>query len=334
MELRPCSDAQGDVVSELTFSSWGAPHVTFPQYLDREEHFRATQFGAWIADYVFVPAAEPESTDIRGYLEIFQRRAALRPHDGSAPLTFDAYSVAFVVTPEGHRRQGHASAMLSAFLEAMSAMKDAVSGAPLPYLVSNLYSDVGAKLYAASGWDLVESTEIVLPSTLAATPTVAAMDRAAMLAELAPGQVAFLLSADCFEFYHVKHRYCGTHRHGMATLPTKYGAIVSNGDETLGYALWTYNFEEGTLDVLKYRALSQNFDVFGALLPTLLAEATAWGLGSVCLWPTKQMARHPIIAAHTHARKDSLSMLLVRGNSPEASDQPFEWVGDELYLYA
>ncbi|KDO17900.1 hypothetical protein SPRG_21599 [Saprolegnia parasitica CBS 223.65] len=320
LELRLRSKAQEDRVNILTYSSWGAPHVTFPQYLVREAHFRSTQFGAWMADYVFIPKNDPDTVDIRGYLEIFQRRAVLRPHDGSPAITFDAYSVA----------------------------------SALPYLVSNLYSDVGTSFYAKCGWDLVASDEILLPvattlpeydaslvliTSLAALEPIAALDRAAMIATLRAGEVGFLLTTDCIEFYHVKHRYCGVHRHQMTTLPTNYGAYLQEKGTIRGYVIWTYNFEERTLDVLKFRALDDATDVFAAFGPTLHAEAAAWGLDHICLWPTRDMALPESIRALARPRDDSLSMLLVQGNHAGPEDdansaKPFQWVADELYLYA
>ncbi|EQC30250.1 hypothetical protein SDRG_12100 [Saprolegnia diclina VS20] len=354
LELRLRSKSQEDRVNVLTYSSWGAPHVTFPQYLVREAHFRSTQFGAWMADYVFIPKNDPDTLDIRGYLEIFQRRAVLRPHDASPPISFDAYSVASVFTPEGYRKQGLGSAMLAAFLQRMAAMTDSSSGKTLPYLVSNLYSDVGTSFYAKCGWNLVASDEILLPvastslpvhdaslvlmTSLAALEPIAVLDRAAMMANLRPGEVGFLLTTDCIEFYHVKHRYCGVHRHHMTTLPTNYGVYLHENGVVRGYVIWTYNFEERTLDVLKFRALDDATDVFAAFAPTLHAEAAAWGLDHICLWPTKDMALPESIRALARPRDDSLSMLLVQANhaNPEGdtSVETFQWVADELYLYA
>ncbi|OQS06645.1 hypothetical protein THRCLA_20323 [Thraustotheca clavata] len=338
MELRYANEDQDDEVTEITYLSWGAPHVTRDQYKEREDLFRSTNFGQWMIDYVFVPKNDRDTIDVRGYLELFKRTCVIFPHDESTILTLDCYSVASVFTPEKHRKKGYASAMLQAFVASQSFQ---------PYIVSNLYSDIGAKFYTENGWKLFSSEEIIFPvnqdeefnviessqlytiDSRAELDEVCELDRKNMMGALKPGQVGILMTSDCIEFYHVKHKYCGKHNHKLEVLSTKYGAYTRNQSGITDYVLWTYNFESTTLDVLKYHA---QLDVLPELIQLMKAEAKEWGLISIRLWPTKEMQLPVNVLDLAQPRSTGLSMLLVKSNND--TNEAFEWISNEKYLYA
>ncbi|KDO17899.1 hypothetical protein SPRG_15675 [Saprolegnia parasitica CBS 223.65] len=332
MELRKGSAAQGHQVSVLTYPEWGAPTVSFEEYREREVQFRASEFGqTLVTDYVLVPTTDHSTLDLRGYLEVFAQRCILWPPTALAPICVDAFSVASLFTPENHRRKGYGAITLQAFLARQRS----------DYIVSNLYSDIGTKLYLANGWSPHPSDEIVLPADFdvslvpvaASAPVVltvidsmdvltaiAARDQADMQADLQPGQVGFLLTAEYIAYFHAKYKYFATHRLGLADLPTSYGLCVRDlaTNELRGYVLYAYNFEDDQLDVLKYRALGA--DVFD--------------LSSVGLWPTSAMELPFEIAKRRTPRSDSLSMLLVEAAAGRAPVTGLEWVANEKYLYA
>ncbi|KDO19140.1 hypothetical protein SPRG_15705 [Saprolegnia parasitica CBS 223.65] len=344
VELRIGDDAQETQVDVLTYEEWGAPHLTYDEYLDREDQFRATAFAQdAVTDYVLVPTSDPGTLDLRGYLEVFKRPVVLRPWNKSAGLVYlDGWSVASVFTPARHRKQGYASAMLAAFLQKKKDEED-------QYTVVNLYSDIGTGFYATRGYVLAPSLAISLPTST--TPSraelprtwtlrlleshadleaIAAHDRERLAASLAPGELAFLLSADAITFFHVQHAYFARKHLTLPTLPTTYGVVLEAAGSILGYLVWAHNFEENALDILKY-AGSQP-DVFAACLATLHEEAAQWGLANIVLWPTDEMALPTDVRATATPRDDSLSMVLVR--SSEEEDAPYTWVANEKYLYA
>ncbi|EQC30249.1 hypothetical protein SDRG_12099 [Saprolegnia diclina VS20] len=346
MELRKGSSDQSRQVSVLTYPEWGAPTVSFDEYREREVQFRASKFGQkLVTDYVLVPTTDPDTLDLRGYLEVFAQRCILWPHTAPAPMFAEAFSVASLFTPETHRRQGYGAITLQAFLVREQ----------FDYIVSNLYSDIGTKLYHANGWSPHPSDEIVLPAdfdvsqtstkacahvvvsaidSMAALNAIAARDQADMTAGLQPGQVGFLLTAEYIAYFHAKYRYFATHRLGYCDLPTSYGLCVRDAatNALRGYVLWAHNFEDDQLDVLKYRAIGG--DAFALILPHLLSEARQWKLASVGLWPTPAMELPFEIARRRTPRSDSLSMLLVQAGAGRAPVTGLEWVANEKYLYA
>ncbi|EQC25132.1 hypothetical protein SDRG_16988 [Saprolegnia diclina VS20] len=343
VELRIGDDAQETQVDVLTYEEWGAPHLTYDEYLDREDQFRATPFADdAVTDYVLVPTSDPSTLDLRGYLEVFKRPVVLRPWSPSADLVYlDGWSVASVYTPARHRKKGYASAMLAAFLD---QKKDA-------YTVVNLYSDIGTSFYAARGWVLAPSLEISLPATMSAptrlpvgwtlrplaTPAdleaIATHDQERVAGRLQPGELAFLLSADAITFFHVQHAYFAREHLTLSRLPTTFGVVLQDDKSILGYVVWAHNFEENQLDILKYDGSTP--EVFAACLPTLHEEAARWNLENIVLWPTDKMALPNDVRALATPRSDSLSMVLVRtSKDSERELPPYTWVANEKYLYA
>ncbi|OQR80857.1 hypothetical protein ACHHYP_17115 [Achlya hypogyna] len=345
VELREGTEDQETQVDVLTYNEWGAPNLTYDEYLDREEQFRATPFAASVTDFVLVPTSEPTTLNLHGYLEVFARQVILRPHDATDVVVVDAWSVASVFTPPTHRKKGYAGAMLAAF-------KHRCHASSAPFVVSNLYSDIGRDFYAQKGWLPTPSDEIEIPvsfelplappgtesyqlhtiATRADLEKITRMDEATVTARLQPGQLAFVLTADAVDFFNVQHTYFARRYRQLTVLPTAYGVYITEAgsDAILGYVIWTHNFEEETLDVLKFDGVDQH--IFTAILPALLAEARAWGLQCTNLWPTPEMPLPDDVRALTKPRDDSLAMLLVQDKA--GRDVPFKWIANEKYLYA
>ncbi|OQR87667.1 GNAT family acetyltransferase [Achlya hypogyna] len=319
-----------------TFPSWGAPQLTLAQYISREAALRATAFALeTLTGYVLVPAADPDTRDILAYVEIFRRPVVYRVNDTT--LRFDGYGVGSVYTPEKHRKRGYATKMLAEVLALFEAARP-------PYIVSNLYSEIGSSYYGDKGWYVHPSTQATIPISaletdlpcpvLYAVDSHAALDHAvaatnaAMEATLQPGSAGFLLSASCIEWFQARSQFYGRTLRSLTSLPTVLGAYKVGGRGRISdVALWTHNFRDDQLVILHWRVSPENTRAF---LTRAAAEARAWQLKEIVLWNAAMPAELQQFVA---PQEESLPSLLVR-RQPDGADEPnVHWVGNEKYAW-
>ncbi len=124
----------------LTFSAWGPP-LTPEAYAGRERRLRAHP---WAAAEMKTWLLCAEDGAVLASCETFRTDSFLRAADGSL-VPGDSFSIASVFTEERLRGQGHATRLMDLLAAELARASPRVHAALL-------YSDVGAALYARSGY--------------------------------------------------------------------------------------------------------------------------------------------------------------------------------------
>ncbi len=141
--LRLATDDEKRSRDALTWPEWGQ-RLTQPQFLMREAQLRAHPFSAaGMRTWLWC-----EGPSVLASCETFACRARLGAREGHAQ------AVASVFTEVSSRRRGYATALLDAVTEVV----EAESG----HLATVLFSDVGERQYARSGFASVPGVDCVL----------------------------------------------------------------------------------------------------------------------------------------------------------------------------
>jgi hypothetical protein len=331
--LKPLTSAQQIAADIHTYSSWGAPQLTLEQYVAREEAIRATEFSKTSrVAYVLVPASDPFSTDILAHIEVFRRPVLLKL---DKLLRMDGFSIGSVYTPVAHRKKGYASAMLQ---QVIALMRDHGQ-----YIVSNLYSDIGDSYYSKKGWLVHRADELTIPTSIAISthhlPLLYAIDSFNSLehvalcdlrhleARLERGQCAFPFTADSAEWFQARSRFYGKTLRNLSSLPTNYGmySIDARGEVTQ-FVVWTHNFRDSVLQVLRWDVAHGNEWAF---LARAIHEAKQWQLDSVCVW-NLPLDIPESLHAYVKTRDESLPSLMVQ-ESVSGNVINVEWVANEKF---
>ncbi|CAK4114068.1 unnamed protein product [Aphanomyces euteiches] len=326
--LVPSSPAQQLEADKHAHSTWGAPQLTLEQFLTRERELSASDFAKeTLTSYVLVPESEPDTLDILCYVEIFKRPCLY----GGKIVT--SYSIGSVYTPAQHRKKGYASLLLQHVDKIIQAQDGSI--------VSNLYSDIGPTFYAAKGWTVHSSDELVFPLSLSLPPPstdvylrpidskeilaqVCRDDLAHMQALSTPSTVYFVLTPSCVEWFQVRSHFYARTLAGLPHVPKSVGIVATNDQNPLtNYMLWTHDYKYNILMILRCRVEEAAFPAF---INAAVAEAKQWSLETVCIWnPAPWMAQ--AYAAYLEKRTDSLPSLKIH---PE---KEVTWLANEKYCW-
>ena len=145
MQLRLATDDEKAARDAVTYDAWGA-RLSKQQYVERELLLRAHRWSrAVMQTWLWVDAAD----QVLASCETYRMPGVLGERRGNT------WAIASVYTELSLRGHGHATALMNALAAKLSGEPDA--------LASTLYSDVGAAIYARSGYRPYEAFDWVLP---------------------------------------------------------------------------------------------------------------------------------------------------------------------------
>ncbi|CAG8483842.1 10457_t:CDS:1 [Paraglomus occultum] len=279
---------QTKITNRNTFVEWGKG-LSLDQYLERETilanlDFTRDKFIVW----VLVPKENPNTLDIVCSCETFRRTAFVTISPGVIE-EYLCYSIASVFTPPSNRNNGYASTMLL-----LLSNKFKEQGASFSFL----YSDVGPVFYKRLGWQVYSHTEIRLDvskpieyeGNVTLTPIkyndikhIAEKDCGLLKLEMrytGRRALAVVPSAPCIEWMIMRTKYFA--KACDIDEPTEWGAVVSSRDDSLDFVLWSHEFNEKQLLILRLRG--SNRQVTRALLRQAQMEALKHNLDKVIIW--------------------------------------------------
>ncbi|ATB28418.1 GNAT family N-acetyltransferase [Melittangium boletus] len=296
MHLVPATDSQKAERDALTYSEWGKL-LTPEAYASRERRLREHP---WSRADMRTWLLCAEDGEVLASCETFRTRSFLRGPDG-ALLPGDSFSIASVFTEPRLRGQGHATRLMD-LLAAELSQRPHVHAALL-------FSDVGPRLYARSGYQPLPAWDWHLPASPA--PSSASVHLlpqssglAPVLARLRPpeGPFYFWPSAEQLDWHLERGRIYAEHL--GRPLPPSLGATW--GNDTL---LWSFVARNHALVVLWLDARSP--EAAHALLSAAQHEAHRVGLSRVVLWeePGHEALLAALPDAQRVAREDALPMV-------------------------
>jgi len=283
---------QTQITNRNTIVDWGKG-LSSDQYSERETilanlDFTEDNFVVW----VLVPKENPTTLDIICSCETFRRTAFVTISPGVIEEHI-CYSIASVFTPPSNRNNGYASTML---LLLSNKLKE--QGASFSFL----YSDVGPVFYKRLGWQLYSHTEIRLDVSkpikyernVTLTPInyndikrIAEKDCELLKLEMrytGRRAVAVVPSAPCIEWMIMRAKYFA--KACDIDEPTEWGTVVSSRDDSLEFVLWSHEFYEKQLLVLRLRTGGSDHQVTRALLRQAQTEALKHNLDKIIIWNT------------------------------------------------
>jgi GNAT superfamily N-acetyltransferase len=270
MHLVPATDEELVQRDRLTYSAWGPP-LSVSDYLAREQRRRAHP---WSRETLRTWLLRDDAGQVLASCETSRTHSFLR--DGSGALSpGESWSIASVFTEESLRGRGHATRLmdlLAAELERASPHAHAAL----------LFSDVGPRIYARSGYQALPAWNWNLPPA-AGSPSEG-VDALLHESELARALARMRQPEAPFFFWPTVHQL-DWHLEGERIYserlsrprPEACGALV--GDSTL---LWCATGRSGYLLVLMLDARSPA-DA-SALLQSAQRVATRCGLSHVVMW--------------------------------------------------
>ncbi|RHY28563.1 hypothetical protein DYB32_005873 [Aphanomyces invadans] len=339
------SKAQQLTADKNTYSSWGAPQLTFEEYLDREHELIATPFAKeTLTGYVLVPKSNPTTDDILCYVEVFKRPVWYKS------TRLNGYSVGSVYTPAKHRKKGYAATTLKLIQEGMRAdqQQNQPSGTPT-IVISNLYSDIGPKYYASKGWTVYASQQLVLPAThslpaISSAPLLVQVESLDALTRVCQADIArmqlqtqasatpavyFELTPSAVLWFHTRAAFYARTKRSLASAPTSHGVFIASGTSIDSFIVWTHDFKNNALTVLRCHTASPA--IFPTLLDAALRESRAWSLASVVVWNPEAAWLTDDLRALVASRDDSLPSLLVTEN--QKAVEGVHWLGNDKYVW-
>ncbi len=281
MHLVPATDEELVQRDRLTYSAWGPP-LSVSDYLAREQRRRAHP---WSREAMRTWLLRDDAGQVLASCETFRTDSFLR--DASGVLSpGDSWSIASVFTEESLRGHGHATRLmdlLAAELERASPRAHAAL----------LFSDVGPRIYARSGYAPLPAMDWHLPP-LPGSPSegVDALlheaELARALARLRPPETPFFFWPTVNQLdWHLEGERIYSERLARPR-PEACGALV--GDST---ALWCSAVRAGYLLVLMLEARSLADAT--ALLQSAQRVAARGGLSHVVVW--EEPTHAPFLAA-------------------------------------
>jgi GNAT superfamily N-acetyltransferase len=297
MRLVPATDEQKVQRDHLSYSAWGPP-LSVPDYLAREQRLRAHP---WSHEALRTWLLRDDAGQVLASCETFRTDSFLR--DASGALTpGDSWSIASVFTEESLRGRGHATRLmdlLAAELERASSRAHAAL----------LFSDVGPRIYARSGYQALPAWDWHLPAASGSPAQgvdalLHTSDVARALTRMRQPEAPFFFWPTAPQLdWHLERERIYAERLARPR-PPAHGALA--GDST---ALWCGTGRGGSLLVLMLDARSLADAT--ALLQSAQRVAGQCGLSHVVLWeePTHApfLARLP--GATRVARDGSLPMV-------------------------
>jgi GNAT superfamily N-acetyltransferase len=305
MHLVPATDDKKLQRDHLSYSAWGPP-LSVPDYLEREQRLRAHP---WSREALRTWLLQDDAGQVLASCETFRTDSFLR--DASGALTpGDSWSIASVFTEEALRGHGHATRLmdlLAAELERASPRAHAAL----------LFSDVGPRIYARSGYQSLPAWDWHLPA--ASGSPAEGVDALLHESDLAPALPRLRQPEAPFFFWPTAQQldwHLERARIYAALLNRPLleacGALV--GDST---ALWCGTGRGDYLVVLMLDARSRAEGT--ALLQAAQRVAGRAGLSHVVVW--EEPTHAPFLARHSGAtrlpRDGSLPMVrLLRAGLP------------------
>ncbi|KAJ3357679.1 hypothetical protein HDU83_004834 [Entophlyctis luteolus] len=368
--LREASPVQIRRAAINSYAAWGAPHLSLEQYLAREALSAAAPFASLRVSVVLLRADQsPDDLDFLCACELYPREclySSSKSPNLEGPktvVTATCVSVASVFTPEHHRKNGYAAAMMKLVRERIESIPSAVA--------STLYSEVGdyygkfgwrrhrsecayldphsktlmewTMLSAASGIPVqtivvtAEGGKSIEPSTIpiavkAVVERILSFERDLLVNEMKNRSetcFAILPTLDTLAwFWSADDFYAVTFNRPLAS---RKGCHISER----AYAFWTHNWVENSLILLIMR-----FDTTAeacGLLGCALEEARDCSLKKVVLWdpsandPLVDLLKSVGIAVVERESTHSLSCLAFWGE--DAADENCVWVRNEKYAW-
>jgi GNAT superfamily N-acetyltransferase len=302
MHLVPATDAQKLQRDALTYSEWGK-RLTPEDYVSRELRLRAHP---WAQADMRTWLLRADDGSVLASCETFRTDSFRRSPDG-ALLPGDSFAIASVFTEERLRGHGYATRLMDLLASELERQPRAHAAL--------LFSDVGPRLYARSGYRELPAWDWHLsPSPGAPGETVDLLPRES---DLGPALERLRRPEGPFFFWptpaqldwhlergriYVEHLGC--------SLPASTGATV--GDST---ALWGLVGRSAELTVLMLDARSPADAT--ALLEAARREAHGASLSRVVLWEEPGNASLlPLVAGATRAPRDG-SLPMVRPLRPD-----------------
>lgn len=302
-QLVPAGEAERRARDALTFPEWGQA-LTPAQWLERELALRAHP---WAAEAMESWLWRGAGGEVLASCETFRMPARLGPRAG------EVYAVASVFTEPALRGRGHATAMIDALNAALERRPGALG--------SVLYSDVGARIYARSGYAEQPAQELVLPAEpgdpLDGVEPLEALLPAPSPPPADPAALTLGPTAAQLDWHLARERF---YARALARPPAAFhGARAGRAR-----ALWVAWHKEHALRVLWLEpgAAEEN----GAVLRCAQKVAQRAGLGCVRAWVS-----HPDLSGlpgRLSPREGELPMVRLYGAAP-----PFRWVQVQRALW-
>lgn len=310
MHLAVATEEQKAQRDAVTYSEWGKL-LTPEGYASREQRLRAHPWARGMVTWLLCG----EDGSVLASCETFRTDSFLRSPEG-ALVPGDSFAIASVFTEAHLRGQGHATRLMELLTTEMARQPRAQAAL--------LFSDVGPRLYARSGYQELPAWDWLLPPS----PGDPAEHVDSLLPEdglewalgrLRPPEGDFFLwpTSDQLDWHLERGRVYVEHLPGCSP-PDSAGAIV--GDST---ALWGLVGRKDELTVLMLDAHSP--EEAQALLGAAQREAHRSGLSRVVLWEEPALAPLlPLVeGASRVAREGSLPMVRpLRTDVPASSLLP------------
>jgi GNAT superfamily N-acetyltransferase len=297
MHLVPATDEQKVQRDHLTYSAWGPP-LSVDGYLAREQRLRAH---AWSREAMRTWLLCDDAGQVLASCETFRTGSFLREASG-ALTPVDSWSIASVFTEESLRGHGHATRLM----DLLAAELERASPRALAAL---LFSDVGPRIYARSGYQALPAWDWNLPPAPGSPAQgvealLQEQDLALALSRMRQPEVPFFFWPTPHQLdWHLERERIYARMLGRPR-PEACGALV--GDST---ALWCGTGRGGYLLVLMLDARSPA-DA-SALLQAAQRVAGQTGLSHVVVWeePTHAPFLAGLPGATRATRDGSLPMV-------------------------
>ncbi|CAG8550155.1 9533_t:CDS:2 [Funneliformis caledonium] len=314
------------ITNRNSFVEWGAPHLTLEEYLSRERllsslPFTSKNFTVWI----LVPRSTPETTtNILSSCETFIRPALVQPSQ-----KLYCYSIASVFTPPEHRKNGYASYMMEMLGK---KLKENFQGVGFSFL----YSDIGTEFYSRLGWKVFGHKEIQFNIENENENLNDITSDIANAIPLSWTDVEDLTKYDCSLIEN--EIVVSSAKYGAVVLPTfecfEWLFARTNGDDQIiGFVIWTYNFQEEILQILRFRSLNTN--VTKSLIKRAKLYASHYNFKKITVWnPNLKLFTDTIIieGGELVERTKSLPSLAWYNNDKGFNDD-VEWILNENYAW-
>jgi len=274
MELHLATGPEKLARDRVTFSEWGK-RLTLEQYLERERRLREHPFSRGMRTWFLV-----EGSEVLASCETYDNASRVGGEHGRA------WSIASVFTEERHRGRGYATKLM-----------DLVAAAGADVQACVLFSDVGERIYARSGYVSVPGQSDWLLPPLESEPPPPCEP---VLPELpAPGERVLQLQPTREQLDWAFERERLYARFLKRTPPAVHAARAG-----AAHACWAAYFKSNELIVLWLQPGAPAETA--AVLDAARAEAHRCGLDHVRLWSLPGVPAPP--AASERKRKEELAM--------------------------
>jgi hypothetical protein len=334
------------ITNRNSFVEWGTG-LTLEEYLSRETFlaslpFTRNNFTVW----VLVPRSTPETTtNILSACESFVRPSLVI---SSSLQKQTCHSIASVFTPAEHRKNGYASYMMELLGK---KLKETFQGVGFSFL----FSDIGSVFYSRHGWKVYEHKEIQFNienenlntitfdtnnitqlSSYTDVEQLTKYDCSLIEKEIETGsanyKIVVLPTFDCFEWTFERSKFYASAK-GLNE-PNIWGVKVTNiDDEVIGFAIWTYNFNDKILQILRIRSPDTNTTKL--LIQQAKLCANSYNFKKVTVWNPnlKLFTESTIIEGGELIERTKAIPSLAWYNNKGPNEDDVKWVLNEHYAW-